>query len=115
MTMLFKTVPVSERNAIMGMYGLPLILAPVLGPTVGGYLMEYVDWRMVFTLNVPIGIVGVFLGSAWLREADLARGLKFDLRGFLLSAIGFSVLLLGFSDAETDGWMDGPPPALWSA
>jgi DHA2 family multidrug resistance protein len=104
MTMLFKAVPVSERNAIMGIYGLPLILAPVLGPTIGGYLVEYVDWRVIFTLNVPIGIIGIVLGSAWLRETEIIRGLKFDLRGFLLSAIGFSGLLLGLSDAETDGW-----------
>src|SRR3954452_25250527 len=85
MTMLFEAVPPSERNAIMGIYGLPLILAPVLGPTVGGYLGEYGDWRGVFSLNVPIGIIGMFLGSAWLRETELIRGLKFDLRGFLLS------------------------------
>jgi DHA2 family multidrug resistance protein len=104
MTMLFKVVPVRERNAIMGIYGLPLILAPVLGPTIGGYLVEYVDWRVIFTLNVPIGIVGILLGSAWLRETELVRGLKFDLRGFLLSAVGFSALLLGLSDAGTDGW-----------
>src|SRR6516162_10272277 len=104
MTMLFKAVPISERNAIMGIYGLPLILAPVLGPTVGGYLVEYVDWRVIFTLNVPIGIVGMLLGSAWLRETELIRGLKFDVRGFLLSAVGFSALLLGLSDAGTDGW-----------
>src|ERR1700694_4299885 len=41
MTMLFKSVPPSQRNSIMGIYGLPLILAPVLGPTIGGYLVEY--------------------------------------------------------------------------
>ncbi|MBV9174617.1 MAG: DHA2 family efflux MFS transporter permease subunit [Chloroflexi bacterium] len=104
MTMLFKAVPVSERNTVMGIYGLPLILAPVLGPTVGGYLVEYVDWRVIFTLNVPIGIAGIFLGSAWLRETERISGLKFDVRGFLLSAAGFSALLLGLSDAETDGW-----------
>ena len=104
MTMLFKAVPVNQRNAIMGIYGLPLILAPVLGPTIGGYLVEYVDWRVIFTLNVPIGVVGMLLGSAWLRETELIRGLKFDVRGFLLSAVGFSALLLALSDAETDGW-----------
>src|SRR5215813_2041117 len=92
MTMLFQVVPPHRRNAIMGIYGLPLILAPVLGPTVGGYLVEYVDWRLIFTLNVPIGIVGILLGSAWLRETELIRGLKFDVRGFLLSAVGFSAL-----------------------
>jgi EmrB/QacA subfamily drug resistance transporter len=104
MTMLFKAVPLRERNTVMGIYGLPLILAPVLGPTIGGYLVEYVDWRVIFTLNVPIGIVGILLGSAWLRETERVRGLKFDWRGFLLSAVGFSALLLGLSDAQSDGW-----------
>src|SRR4051795_1404362 len=103
MTMLFKAVPPSERNAIMGIYGLPLILAPVLGPTLGGYLVEYVDWRVIFTLNVPIGAMGLVLGATLLRESELVKGLRFDLRGFLLSAIGFSALLLGFTDAAIDG------------
>src|SRR5438105_3504869 len=63
MTMLFKAVPPRERNTVMGFFGLPLILAPVLGPTVGGYIVEYLDWRAIFTLNVPIGLFGIPLGS----------------------------------------------------
>jgi EmrB/QacA subfamily drug resistance transporter len=104
MTLLFRAVPPHERNTIMGFYGLPLMLAPVLGPTLGGYLVEYIDWRVIFTLNVPVGIIGLFLGLALLRESDHVPGLKFDLRGFLLSAVGFSALLLAFTDAATDGW-----------
>jgi DHA2 family multidrug resistance protein len=104
MTMLFKAVPPQERNTIMGFFGLPLMLAPVLGPTLGGYIVEYVDWRVIFTLNVPIGILGLFLGWRLLRESELIPGLKFDLRGFVLSAIGFSALLLAFTDAAFDGW-----------
>ena len=104
MTMLFKAVPPRERNAVMGVYGLPVILAPVLGPTVGGYLVEYVDWRVIFTLNVPVGVVGIFLGWKLLRESERIPGLKFDVPGFLLSAVAFSSLLLGLSDAPSDGW-----------
>ena len=104
MTMLFQAVPPRKRNTIMGFYGLPLMLAPVLGPTLGGYLVEYVGWRFIFTLNVPIGILGLGLGFTLLRETRHVPGLKFDLRGFLLSAVAFSALLLGFSDAATDGW-----------
>jgi EmrB/QacA subfamily drug resistance transporter len=104
MTMLFQVVPPNRRNTIMGFYGLPLMLAPVLGPTLGGYLVEYIDWRVIFTLNVPVGIIGLFLGLTLLRETPHVPGLKFDMRGFLLSAVGFSALLLGFSDAATDGW-----------
>jgi DHA2 family multidrug resistance protein len=104
MTLLFKAVPPQQRNTIMGFYGLPLMLAPVLGPTLGGYLVEYVDWRVIFTLNVPVGAVGLFLGLTLLRESEYVTGLRFDLRGFVLSAIGFSALLLAFTDAASDGW-----------
>src|SRR5499427_1919035 len=104
MAMLFQVTPPNRRNTIMGFFGLPLMLAPVLGPTLGGYLVEFVDWRVIFTLNVPIGVLGLFLGFTLLRETKRVPGLKFDLRGFVLSAIGFSALLLGFSDAATDGW-----------
>src|SRR5919198_954752 len=108
MTMLFQAVPPQRRNTIMGFYGLPLMLAPVLGPTLGGYLVEYVDWRVIFTLNVPVGAIGLFLGLTLLRETPRVAGLKFDLRGFVLSAVAFSALLLGFSDAATDGWTSAP-------
>src|SRR5882672_9979060 len=105
MTMLFRAVPPQERNTIMGFFGLPLMLAPVLGPTLGGYIVEFIDWRVIFTLNVPIGVLGLFLGLTLLRESEFVPNLKFDLRGFVLSAIGFSALLLGLSDAATSGWM----------
>jgi DHA2 family multidrug resistance protein len=105
MTMLFKVVPPQQRNTMMGFFGLPLMLAPVLGPTLGGYLVEYVDWRVIFTLNVPIGMLGLFMGLTFLRESEHVPNLKFDARGFVLSAIGFSALLLGLSDASTQGWM----------
>ena len=108
MTMLFQAVPPAKRNTIMGFFGLPLMLAPVLGPTLGGYLVEYIDWRVIFTLNVPIGALGIFLGWSLLRESNPVPGLKFDLRGFVLSAVGFSALLLGFSDAATSGWTSAP-------
>src|SRR5438093_2163892 len=85
MTMLFQTVPPRERNTVMGFYGLPLILAPVLGPTVGGYIVQYLDWRAIFTLNVPIGLFGILLGSRLLRESERVRGLRLDWRGFVLS------------------------------
>jgi DHA2 family multidrug resistance protein len=104
MTMLFQVVPPERRNTVMGFFGLPLMLAPVLGPTLGGYLVEYIDWRVIFTLNVPVGMLGLFLGFTLLRESAHVPGLKFDLRGFVLSAIGFSAILLGLSDAATAGW-----------
>lgn len=106
MTMIFKAVPLKERNTVMGFFGMPMILAPILGPGLGGYIVEYLDWRVIFTLNVPVGLLGTLLGVRLLRESERTPGLRFDWRGFLLSAVGFGALLLAFSDVTTYGWTD---------
>ncbi|MCL5961739.1 MAG: DHA2 family efflux MFS transporter permease subunit [Chloroflexi bacterium] len=104
MTIIYKTVPPQQRGTVMGVFGLPLILAPVLGPTLGGYLVEYVDWRVIFTLNIPVGLLGLLLGATLLQETETRPGLRFDIPGFLLSAVGFGSLLLGLSRGAADGW-----------
>lgn len=104
MSILFQSAPPSQRGAIMGVFGLPLLIAPAIGPTLGGYLVEYVDWRWIFTLNVPIGVVAVIMGIAILRETPRRAGGHFDWPGFLLSAVGFSAALLALSKAPADGW-----------
>ena len=104
MTILFKVVPPSQRGTLMGIFGLPLMVAPVLGPTVGGYIVEYIDWRVIFTMNIPIGILGLFLGSTILRETERIPNLRFDLTGFVLSGGGLALLLYGLTYAPTDGW-----------
>src|SRR5260370_4562816 len=69
MTMLFKVVPPQQRNTIMGFFGLPLMLAPVLGPTLGGYLVEYLDWRGIFPLNGTLVALCPFLWAALPQRA----------------------------------------------
>ena len=59
LTMVYRIVPRAKIGTAMGMYGLGIVFAPALGPALGGYLVEYVDWRLVFYINVPIGILGV--------------------------------------------------------
>lgn len=103
-TIIFKVTPPEQRGSIMGVFGLPLLLAPVLGPTVGGYIVEYIDWRVIFTINIPIGILGLFLGYTILRETERIPNLRFDLWGFLLSGGGFALLLYGLTYGPTDGW-----------
>src|SRR5581483_9550656 len=60
-TLLYSEFPPEERGAAMGALGLPLMAAPALGPTVGGYIVTYVGWRVLFYINVPIGIIGSIL------------------------------------------------------
>lgn len=103
-TILFKVVPPSQRGSIMGIFGLPLMVAPVLGPTVGGYIVEYINWRVIFTMNIPIGMIGLFLGATILHETERIANQRFDLTGFVLSGGGFAALLYGLTYGPSDGW-----------
>src|SRR6476661_6728328 len=59
LTMVYRIVPRQKIGTAMGMYRLGIVFAPAIGPTLGGYLVEYVNWRLVFYINVPIGVLGV--------------------------------------------------------
>jgi len=113
MSILLQAAPPNQRGTVMGIFGLPLLVAPAIGPTLGGYLVEYVDWRWIFTLNVPVGVTAVVLGFMILRETPRQSGARFDWPGFLLSAIGFSSALLALSKAPADGWTAPHIVVLW--
>ncbi len=102
--MLFTAFPPNERGLALSVFGVPALVAPALGPTLGGFLVQYVDWRFIFYINLPIGIIGVLIASRNLRERKSATRAAFDLPGFILSANGFGALLYGLSNAATDGW-----------
>src|SRR5581483_6261088 len=89
-----------------GSLGLPLMVAPALGPSIGGYLVTFVSWRVLFYMNVPIGIIGLFLGSIFLHDnRPQGRGTpSFDIIGFLLSTMGLGSLLYALDKAGTNGW-----------
>jgi EmrB/QacA subfamily drug resistance transporter len=105
-TLLFSEFPPEERGAAMGALGLPLMAAPALGPTVGGYIVTYVDWRMLFYINVPIGIIGSIMAMMFLRDIRPKRNrpLFFDFPGFIASTIGLGSLLYALDKAGSDGW-----------
>ena len=89
LTILYRIVPREKIGAAMGMYGLGIIVAPAVGPTLGGYLVEYVDWRLIFFINVPVGILGVGRGGAGAAEVPgRRRAGRFDVLGFLTVATG---------------------------
>ncbi|HET8910081.1 MAG TPA: DHA2 family efflux MFS transporter permease subunit [Ktedonobacteraceae bacterium] len=103
-TMLYHEFPRRERGTAMGVLGIPILLAPAFGPTLGGYIVTFANWPLIFFINVPIGIAGLIMGAIFLHEAPTLSGIKFDLPGFILSATGLATLLYGLSDASTDGW-----------
>jgi EmrB/QacA subfamily drug resistance transporter len=106
LAMLYRIVPREKIGTAMGMYGLGVVFAPAVGPTLGGYLVEYVDWRLIFFINVPIGVLGAV--AAMLALPHFAPGLagRFDTWGFLAVASGLFALLLALSEGESWGWTD---------
>jgi DHA2 family multidrug resistance protein len=105
MTLLFLNVPPEQRGTAMAIFGIPLMLGPAIGPTLGGYLVTDWSWRMCFYVNVPVVLVAILLGSAWIRETPTMPA-GFDIKGFALAATGFSSVLYALSYAPTWGWDD---------
>src|SRR5690606_6097445 len=108
LAMIYKIVPKEKIGTAMGMYGLGIVFAPAVGPTLGGYLVEYVDWRLIFFINVPIGVLGAIAAVLTLPRFAPGRAGRFDLMGFLAVASGLFALLLALSEGESWGWTSYP-------
>jgi DHA2 family multidrug resistance protein len=103
-TLLFREFPPQERGTAMGFFGVPALLAPALGPTLGGYLVTYVGWEAIFYINVPVGILAIILSIMFIREYRPEGQTHFDVVGFIFVSFGLIALLYGLSSASTDGW-----------
>ena len=85
--LLLDTFPVSKHARAMGIWGVGVMVAPILGPTAGGWLTEYYSWRWVFYINVPFGILSLLGVIALAKESALDKERPFDLFGFMLLSI----------------------------
>ncbi|MDT7554481.1 MAG: hypothetical protein QOI16_3017 [Pseudonocardiales bacterium] len=104
LTIVYRIVPQEKIGAAMGMYGLGIIVAPAVGPTLGGYLVEYVDWRLIFFINVPVGILGTVAAVMLLPRFGPTPVGRFDLLGFVTIATGLVCLLLALTEGQSWGW-----------
>lgn len=104
-TILFSVYPEEKKGLAMGIFGLGVSFAPALGPTLGGYITEYLDWRWVFYINIPVGIFTTLLAIFYLPETSMIREkakLNF-LSYFFLSVFTISLLIL-LSKGQQLGW-----------
>jgi EmrB/QacA subfamily drug resistance transporter len=106
MAMIYRMVPREKIGAGMGIFGIALLVAPAIGPTLGGYLVEYVEWRWIFTINLPIGVIGMFLAFFMLPEFQSKHPGNLDFAGTLTSASALFCLLLALSKGSQWGWGD---------
>ncbi len=115
LTMLYQIVPKDRRGAAMGIYGLGVIVAPAIGPTLGGLLVDAVDWRVVFFINVPIGVLGAAAAIAVFPRIRPTTWPKLDLLGFVTAGYGLFAMLLAFSEGQSWGWTSFGVMALLSS
>lgn len=105
MAMVYHAFPPAERIRATRLVMVPALIAPTVGPPLGGLLVDGASWRWIFYLNVPIGALVVAFGIFALRAGPVspARRIRFDLPGFLLAGTGFPLLMYALSESATSG------------
>lgn len=105
MAVIFQVFPPEQRGLGMGIYSLGWTFGPLLGPTLGGYLTDTISWRAIFYLNLPLGIIGVFM-AVTIMAGDLSqrRPRRLDAFGLLTMTTGIVTLLVALSEGNREGW-----------
>jgi EmrB/QacA subfamily drug resistance transporter len=107
MNVMLVSFPIEKRGAAMGIFGLVLMGAPAIGPTLSGWLIEHYDWRMLFHFVTPIAVIVLLVGFFLLKDKKEKVNIKLDFVSVFLTSVGFGGLLYGFSSAGKQGW-DSP-------
>ncbi|HDC7738128.1 TPA: DHA2 family efflux MFS transporter permease subunit [Staphylococcus aureus] len=95
--------PPEKRGAAMGTMGIAMILAPAIGPTLSGYIVQNYHWNVMFYGMFIIGIIAILVGFIWFKLYQYTTNPKADIPGIIFSTIGFGALLYGFSEAGNKG------------
>ncbi len=105
-TMLLRAFSLAERARVSSLITIPAVVAPALGPVVGGYLVEFHSWRWIFLINVPLGVVGLAIALGGLREQRTEGAGPLDLPGFALAAAGLGAFVYGLGEVGMRGFGD---------
>ena len=103
---LLEAFPPEDRGKAMGFWGLGIVVAPILGPVLGGWLTDNYSWRWVFYINIPVGIVSVVLTRLFVVDPPyLSRGrTAIDYWGLVLLATGFGALQITLDKGQEEDW-----------
>lgn len=116
---LVDSFPRQKQGMAMAIYGMGVVLAPTIGPTLGGWITDSYTWRWIFFLNVPVGIVSILLTSVLIADPEgalrksIKDGLRIDFIGLGLLAVGLGFLQIVLDKGERDDWF-GSPFILWA-
>ncbi|NAW87207.1 DHA2 family efflux MFS transporter permease subunit [Photobacterium halotolerans] len=107
-SVLLDTYPTEQHGSAMAMWGVGVMVGPILGPSLGGWLTEYYNWRWVFYINLPFGLLAWFGIAAYVKETAIDKSRKFDLFGFALLSLAIGSLQMMLDRGESLGWFDNP-------
>jgi DHA2 family multidrug resistance protein len=104
---MWEIFPLRQRGMAMAAWGIGIMMAPIFGPTLGGFIADEWSWRWIFYINVPIGVVGLLAASAFLFDpSHLRRPTRIDTPGLVLMVVGFLSLQLFLDQGERSEWFD---------
>jgi DHA2 family multidrug resistance protein len=104
---MWEVFPLRQRGLAMAVWGIGIMMAPILGPTVGGWVCDNWSWRWIFYINLPIGLMGFFMAGAFLYDSPYHKKPgSVDWPGLTLMVIGFGALQLMLDQGEHEDWFD---------
>src|SRR5215813_692433 len=106
-SVLMESFPPEKRGSAMAVFGLGVVVAPIIGPTLGGWITDNYSWRWIFYINVPVGILAVFMANMFIEDPPYIRDQRpgrIDGLGFALMAIGLGTLQLVLDKGQEEDW-----------
>jgi DHA2 family multidrug resistance protein len=107
-SVLLDTYPKEQHGSAMAMWGIGVMIGPILGPSLGGWLTEYYNWRWVFYINLPFGLLAWAGIAAFVKETPTDKTRKFDFLGFALLSIGIGALQMMLDRGQSLDWFSSP-------
>jgi EmrB/QacA subfamily drug resistance transporter len=104
MTIMTKKAGPNRMGRVMGILGVPMLAAPILGPILGGWLVDDVSWRWIFLINIPIGIVAIVLAQIVLERDEPQPAHRMDWLGMALLSPGLTLLIFGLAESSNSGF-----------
>jgi DHA2 family multidrug resistance protein len=104
--------PVEQRGSAMAIWGVGVMIGPILGPTLGGYLTEMYNWRWVFYINLPFGVLATLGLLVFMHEAEGESHLRFDWLGFVVLSAGIGALQMMLDRGNNQDWFTSSEIAI---
>jgi DHA2 family multidrug resistance protein len=110
-SVLLESFPPAKRGAAMAIYGMGIVVAPIIGPTLGGWITDNYSWRWIFYINLPVGLVAAFMANTFVEDPPYLQNQKpgrIDYTGFSLMALGLGALELTLDLGQQRDWFESP-------